>query len=88
MSRWRQWVRSHYATLAPLSDDWSEDLYGLLRRRTDFGTVQSGEEKLSVADQFNRGAMASFRFRGAWKALELHGAELISFVTPKILLLV
>jgi phosphohistidine phosphatase len=28
-------------------------------------------------------AMASFRFDGAWKALEPHGAVLASFITPK-----
>ncbi len=29
------------------------------------------------------GAMASFRFDGAWKALAPHGALLVSFITPK-----
>jgi phosphohistidine phosphatase len=38
-----------------------------------------------AGEKFPTGAMASFRFRGAWKALEPHGAELISFITPKTL---
>ena len=37
------------------------------------------------ANKFPTGAMASFRFRGAWKALEPHGAELFSFITPMTL---
>ena len=36
-----------------------------------------------AGNKFPTGAMASFRFRGAWKALEPHAAELISFITPK-----
>ena len=41
--------------------------------------------KLLVAagGKFPTGAMASFRFDGAWKALEPHGAMLASFITPK-----
>jgi phosphohistidine phosphatase len=35
------------------------------------------------SEKFPTGAMASFRFRGAWKALEPHTAELISFIAPK-----
>jgi phosphohistidine phosphatase len=35
------------------------------------------------SEKFPTGAIASFRFRGAWKALEPHGAELISLITPK-----
>jgi phosphohistidine phosphatase len=38
-----------------------------------------------AGEKFPTCAMASFRFRGAWKALEPHGAELISFITPKTL---
>ena len=37
------------------------------------------------SEKFPTGAIASFRFRGAWKALEPHAAELISFITPKTL---
>lgn len=36
-----------------------------------------------AVEKFPTGAMACFRFRGAWKALEPHRAELISFITPK-----
>jgi phosphohistidine phosphatase len=36
-----------------------------------------------AGDKFPTGPIASFRFRGAWKALEPHGAQLISFITPK-----
>jgi len=36
-----------------------------------------------AGNKFPTGAMARFRFRGAWKALEPHAAELISFITPK-----
>jgi len=36
-----------------------------------------------AGNKFPTGAMASFRFRGAWKTLEPHAAELISFITPK-----
>ncbi len=41
--------------------------------------------KLLVAagGKFPTGAMASFHFDGAWKALEPHGALLASFITPK-----
>jgi phosphohistidine phosphatase len=38
--------------------------------------LPSGDEK------FPTGAMASFRFDGAWKALEPHRAVLVSFITP------
>ena len=38
-----------------------------------------------AGNNFPTGAMASFRFRGAWKALEPHGAELFSFITPMTL---
>jgi len=37
----------------------------------------------SAGEKFPTGAMASFRFDGAWKALEPHGALLASFITPK-----
>ena len=37
----------------------------------------------STGGNFPTGAMASFRFDGAWKALEPHGAVLASFITPK-----
>jgi phosphohistidine phosphatase len=37
----------------------------------------------SSGEKFPTGAMASFRFDGAWKALEPHGAVLASFITPK-----
>jgi hypothetical protein len=37
---------------------------------------------LSVDENFPTGSMASFRFDGSWKALELHGAMLASFITP------
>jgi phosphohistidine phosphatase len=37
----------------------------------------------SAGGNFPTGAMASFRFDGAWKALEPHGAVLASFITPK-----
>jgi phosphohistidine phosphatase SixA len=37
----------------------------------------------SESEKFPTGAMASFRFDGAWKALEPHGAALVSFTTPK-----
>ncbi|HUI21228.1 MAG TPA: phosphohistidine phosphatase SixA [Methylocella sp.] len=37
----------------------------------------------SDGEKFPTGAMASFRFDGAWKGLEPHGAALVSFVTPK-----
>jgi phosphohistidine phosphatase len=36
-----------------------------------------------LAGKFPTGAMASFRFDGAWKALEPHGAVLFSHTTPK-----
>ena len=36
----------------------------------------------SVGGKFPTGAMASFRFDGAWKALEPHRALLASFITP------
>ncbi len=36
-----------------------------------------------AGNKFPTAAMACFRFRGAWKALEPQGAELISFITPK-----
>jgi phosphohistidine phosphatase len=36
-----------------------------------------------AGNKFPTSAMASFRFRGAWKALEPHAAELISFIAPK-----
>jgi len=47
--------------------------------------AQSGEPLPLAGDKFPTGAMASFRFRGGWKALKPHGAELTSFVTPKTL---
>jgi len=37
----------------------------------------------SAGGKFPTGAMASFRFDGAWKALAPHGALLASFITPK-----
>ena len=37
----------------------------------------------SAGGKFPTGAMASFRFDGAWKALEPHGAVLASYITPK-----
>jgi phosphohistidine phosphatase len=37
----------------------------------------------SASEKFPTGAMASFCFDGAWKALEPHGAVLASFITPK-----
>ena len=36
----------------------------------------------SAGGKFPTGAMASFRFDGAWKALEPRGALLTSFITP------
>ncbi len=47
--------------------------------------VQADSNKLlpSAGEKFPTGAMASFRFDGAWKALEPHGAVLASFITPK-----
>ncbi|MGO9723016.1 MAG: SixA phosphatase family protein [Methylocella sp.] len=36
-----------------------------------------------AGEKFPTGAIASFRFDGAWKALEPHGALLVSFITPK-----
>ena len=48
--------------------------------------LAQSDKPLTFADEkFPTGAMASFRFHGAWKALEPHGAELISFITPKTL---
>src|SRR5262245_17140708 len=45
---------------------------------------EDSEELLpSEGEKFPTGAMASFRFEGAWKALEPHGAVLVSFITPK-----
>jgi phosphohistidine phosphatase len=38
---------------------------------------------VSAGGKFPTGAMASFRFDGAWKALEPHGALLASFITPQ-----
>lgn len=39
---------------------------------------------LPTADEkFPTGVMASFRFDGAWKALEPHRAVLASFIRPK-----
>ena len=35
-----------------------------------------------AGEKFPTCAMASFRFHGAWKALEPHGAVLTSFITP------
>jgi phosphohistidine phosphatase len=37
----------------------------------------------SADEKFPTGAMVSFRFDGAWKALEPHRAVLASFITPK-----
>jgi phosphohistidine phosphatase len=37
----------------------------------------------SADEKFPTGAMASFRFDGAWKALEPHRAFLASYITPK-----
>jgi phosphohistidine phosphatase len=37
----------------------------------------------SAGGKFPTGAMSSFRFDGAWKALEPHGAVLVSYITPK-----
>ena len=37
----------------------------------------------SAGGKFPTGAMASFRFDGAWKALEPYGAVLASYITPK-----
>jgi hypothetical protein len=37
----------------------------------------------SAGGKFPTGAMASFRFDGAWKALEPRGAVLASYITPK-----
>jgi phosphohistidine phosphatase len=47
--------------------------------------AQADSNKLlpSAGEKFPTGAMASFRFDGAWKALEPHGAVLASFITPK-----
>jgi phosphohistidine phosphatase len=47
--------------------------------------AQANSEKLlrSGGEKFPTGAMASFRYDGAWKALEPHGAVLVSFKTPK-----
>jgi phosphohistidine phosphatase len=45
--------------------------------------AQAGKPLPFAGDKFPTGAMASFRFRGAWKALEPQGAELFSFITPK-----
>jgi phosphohistidine phosphatase len=45
--------------------------------------AQTGKPLPFTGGIFPTGAMASFRFRGPWKALEPHGAELISFITPK-----
>jgi phosphohistidine phosphatase len=47
--------------------------------------AQEDSRKLlpSESEKFPTGAMASFRFDGAWKALEPHGAALVSFITPK-----
>jgi phosphohistidine phosphatase len=39
----------------------------------------------SAGGKFPTGAMASFCFDGAWKALEPHGAVLASFITPRAL---
>jgi phosphohistidine phosphatase len=36
-----------------------------------------------AGEKFPTCAMARFRFDGAWKALEPHGAVLTSFITPK-----
>jgi phosphohistidine phosphatase len=47
--------------------------------------AQTDKPLPSAGEKFPTCAMASFRFRGAWKALEPHGAELISFITPKAL---
>ena len=44
--------------------------------QTDLSELPSADEK------FPTGAMASFRFDGAWKALEPHRAVLTSFITP------
>jgi phosphohistidine phosphatase len=40
----------------------------------------------SAGGKFPTGAMESFRFDGAWKALEPHGAVLASFITPRALI--
>ena len=45
--------------------------------------AQTGKPLPFKSEKFPTGAMASFRFRGAWKALEPHTAELISFIAPK-----
>ena len=37
----------------------------------------------SAGGKFPTGAMASFRFDGAWETLEPHGAVLASYITPK-----
>lgn len=44
---------------------------------------ETGKSLPFTDGKFPTGAIASFRFRGAWRALEPHGAELFSFVTPK-----
>jgi phosphohistidine phosphatase len=45
--------------------------------------AETGKPLPFAGEKFPTGAIVSFRFRGAWKALEPHGAELISFITPK-----
>jgi phosphohistidine phosphatase len=45
--------------------------------------AETGKPLAFAEEKFPTGAMASFRFRGAWKALEPQRAELFSFITPK-----
>ena len=45
--------------------------------------AKTGKPLPFAGEKFPTCAVASYRFRGAWKALKPHGAKLISFVTPK-----
>ena len=56
------------------------------QRRLSFSTLAAGRAAFSISS--NRPGLgcprsASFRFDGAWKALEPHGAVLASYITPK-----
>ncbi len=46
--------------------------------------AEAGSSELPhLSEKFPTGALASFRFDGAWKALAPHGADLVSFITPR-----
>src|SRR2546430_9491120 len=51
----------------------------------ELAQADSNKPLPSAGEKFPTGAMASFRFDGAWQELEPHRAVLASFITPKAL---